>query len=92
MRLFFSKVSVGARVEWILLGRTRQRRIGIFVALCKAYRCAFVVPMRYRATFYINVINTPGFKIDLFFKVFLLDLFLTKALESARIVGGIRLV
>ena len=81
-----------ARVEWILLGWTRQRCIGIFVALCKAYRCAFVVPVRYRATFYKNVINRPGFQVDLFFKVFLLDLFLTKALESASMVGGIRLV
>ena len=40
--------------------------------------------------FYKHVINGPGFQIDLFFRF--LDLFLTKALESARIVGGIRLV
>ena len=84
---------MGARVEWILLGRTRQRRVRIFWTLCEAYRCAIVVPVKYRTTFYKkNAINRSDFQIDLFFKVFLLDLFLTKALEFARIVGGIRLV
>jgi len=38
-------VSAGARVKWILVGRTRQRRTRIFGALCKAYRWAFVVPL-----------------------------------------------
>jgi hypothetical protein len=83
--------SVGARVEWIRFGRARQRRIS-FDALCKGYQWAFVVPVRYRTTFYKNVTNRPGFQIDLFFKIFLLDLLLKRALESARIVGGIRSV
>jgi len=50
--------------------------------------------MSYRSKTYTgnDVIFVKRSMIRVFFKVFLVDLFLTTALESARIVGGIRLV
>ena len=50
--------------------------------------------MSYRCKTYTwnDVILGKRSMIGVFLKVFLLDLFLTTALESARIVGGIRLV
>jgi len=38
---------------------------------------------------FLSKCHRPGFQIDLFFQVFLLDLFLTRAFESTRIVRGI---
>ena len=71
---------------WVGQGKDLMGCLGSCVKLTDGplpHRCG-------TAPLFIQMSNRPGFQIDLFFK--LSYLFLPRALESARIVGGIRLV